>query len=149
MTPTRIRLLPVWFAIAGGLVYLLVDNYHSLLPALSVGGPIGLGVVALGEAVVARGTRARLEGRPRTKPIEPITVARLAALGKATALVAAPLAGAYAGLLGRVLQLDSAVARSDTRIGIAGVVCGVGMCAAGLFLERVCRVKQPPPSDET
>jgi hypothetical protein len=140
--------LPVLLAIAGGIVYVLVTTHHGLLPDLSVDAPITVGVLGAAEAYVARGTRNRLAGRPRTKPIEPITVARLAALGKASAIVGAPVTGAYAGLLGRVLQLDSPVARSDVRVCLAGIGCALLLTLAGLALESVCRVKNPPGSGE-
>lgn len=146
--PTSPWLLLLLFAAAGGLVYLLLSGYHSLLPALSIDGPITVGMLGIIDAYVAWVTRGRLAGRPGTRPIEPITVARLAALGKASALVGAPIAGVAAGLLGRVLQLDSVVAHGDVRAGAAGIAAGAVLAAAGMALETVCRVKQPPPSDE-
>lgn len=148
MRPTRPWLPPVEFAVAAGVVYLLLSQHHSLLPSVSIAGPIAIAVLAFGEFVVARTTRARLAGRPGTKPIEPITVARLAALAKASTLVAAALTGVYAGLLARVLQLDSPVAVGDVRSGAAGLGGTLLLTAAGLALERTCRVKQPPPSGE-
>jgi hypothetical protein len=146
MKPTSWWLLAALLAFAGGLAYVLVNGFHSLLPVVSVRGPIAVGLAAAVVAALAGVTRARLAGRPGTRPIVPLAVARLAALGKASALVGAPVAGIYAGLLGRVLQLDSSVARSDVGSTAVGVGCGLLLTVAGLALETVCRVKQPPQS---
>ena len=56
-------------------------------------------VLAAAEGYTAVTTSARLAGRPGTQPIHPITVARIAALAKATSPVAAVFAGCYAGFL--------------------------------------------------
>jgi uncharacterized membrane protein YbhN (UPF0104 family) len=148
MKPTRFWLPPLLIVVVGGLVYLWLDRAHPVLPSLSAFAPVFIGVLAAADAYVAFGTRARLVGRPRTQPISPLTVARLAALGKASTIVGALLTGGYVALLARTAQLGSDVARHDLRVAIGGGICGVGLCAAGLVLESVCRVKHPPGSGE-
>jgi hypothetical protein len=107
-----------------------------------------LAVLAAAEGYTASTTRARLAGRPRTQPIHPITVARIAALAKATSPVAALAAGAYAGVLGYVAQLVGPHPADDLRTSVIGVVASVILVVAALAMERVCRVKTPPKGDE-
>jgi hypothetical protein len=106
--------------------------------------PIWLLLLALAETYTAQLTRGRLTGRPGTKPINPIVVARLAALAKATSPVGALAIGAYAGFLGKVAATTGPTAHDDTRTAIVGVVCSVALTGAALLLERVCRAKPPP-----
>lgn len=139
---------PLLVAVVGGLVYLWLDRVHPTLYALSSFAPLFIGVLAVADGYVAWVTRARLAGRPRTKPISPLTVARLAAFAKASTIVGALLAGGYAALLGRTAQVGSDIARHDLRVAIAGLVCSAALSVAGLTLEAVCRVRFPPPSGE-
>ena len=148
MRPTAWWLPPLLVAAVGGLLYLALDRFHPTLPTLSAFAPVFIGVLALADGYVAYGTRARLAGRPRTKPISPLTVARLAAFGKASIVVGALLTGAYAGLLGRTAQIGSAVAQHDVRVAVGGVACSLALTLGGLALETVCRVKPPPGSGE-
>jgi hypothetical protein len=131
--------------LVGGLVYLLVTWYYRSLPELPRSGPLSVFVIGLIELQTASITRRRLAGRPGTRPILPITVARLAALAKASSLVGAALAGGWAALLGYTAP------RSD-EFGTAGadaITAGLGMGAAvvlvagALTLERVCRIQKP------
>ena len=147
MKPTRIPVLVALALLAGAVAYLLTSNFYADLPALPLYGPVFLVVLAAAEGYTAATTKARLEGRPRTQPIHPITVARIAALAKATSPVAALAAGAYAGCLGYVARLDGPHPADDLRTSIVGVVASVLLVVAALAMERVCRVKTPPGDD--
>jgi hypothetical protein len=133
-------------AVAGGLSYVLTRAFYNLHSPQQY-APLWLLLIAIAEAYTAHTTAGRLSGRPRTKPINPIVVARLAALAKASSPVGALFAGGYAGFLGFVATESSRQAHIDTRTAIVGVVCSVALAAAALWLERVCRVKTPPPDD--
>ena len=147
MRPTRPAVLLAVAVAAGVVSYLLTSNLYADLPSLPLYGPVFLVLLAAAEGYTASTTRARLAGRPRTEPIHPITVARIAALAKATSPVAALLAGGYAGFLGYVAQLDGPHPRSDLRACVAGVAASAVLTAAALAMEHVCRVKSPPPQD--
>jgi len=147
MKPTRITVLVLLAAAAGSVSYLLTSNFYNDIPPLPLLGPIFLVLLAAAEAYTASTTAARLAGRPRTQPIHPLTVARIAVLAKATSPVAAIAAGAYAGVLAYVAQLEGPHASADLRAAIAGVVASVLLAIAALAMERVCRVKEPPPDD--
>ena len=71
-------------------------------------------LLAVGEAVTGHNLRARLTGRRAGKPLEPIAVARMAALAKASSAAAAALGGLAAGFAIYVTGLlDKAVPRHD------------------------------------
>jgi hypothetical protein len=125
----------------------LTSNFYADLPALPLYGPVFLVVLAAAEGYTAATTKARLAGRPGTQPIHPITVARIAALAKATSPVAALATGAYAGCLSYVARLDGPHPADDFRTCVAGVIASVVLVVAALAMERVCRVKTPPSDD--
>jgi len=135
--------------VAGGISYVLTRLFYADVQSPPVFAPLWLLLLALAEGYTAQLTRGRLAGRQGTKPINPIVVARLAALAKASSPVGALAAGAYAGFLGKVAVTAGEAPRHDTRTAIAGVVCGLALMVTALLLERVCRVKPPPDEPPT
>ena len=148
MKPTRLSLLAVLAVAAGVVGYVLTSAFYGDLPPLPLYAPVFLVVLAAAEGYTAVTTAARLAGRPGTQPIHPLTVARIAALAKATSPVAALAAGAYAGCLAYVAQLSAAHARDDLRTSAIGVAASLLLTVAALAMERVCRVKTPKPPPE-
>jgi len=146
--PTRLSLLFAVAVVAGVVSYLLTSAFYGDLPPLPLYAPIFLAVLAAAEGYTAATTAARLAGRPGTQPIHPLTVARIAALAKATSPVAALVAGAYGGALAYVAQVPGPHARADLRTSIVGVAASVLLTVAALAMERVCRVKTPKPPPE-
>jgi hypothetical protein len=130
--------------VTGATAYLIVRAAYGSLPTLSRFGPAGLAIVAAVLGLLAAGTRGRLAGRPGTSPIEPMLVARYAALAKASSLAGALACGAYGGVLGYVSRLSGPVPHSDTLTCALGVASSVALVVAAMSLERTCRVKQPP-----
>ena len=131
--------------VAGAAAYLIVRAVYASLPPLPPLAPASLGLIALVEGVLAVGTRNRLLGRHGTRPVEPMLVARYAALAKASSLVGALAFGAYAGLLGYVLPLrDAPQPRADAIVAGFGAAAGLAVVIAAYALESVCRVKRPP-----
>ena len=146
MRPTRAWELVLLAAVAGAVAYILTRAFYADVPSPPTFAPLWLLLLGLAEGYTAQLTRSRLAGRQGTKPINPLVVARLAALAKASSPVGALATGAYAGFLAKVAMTSGPTAHDDTRTAIAGVVCGLALTAAALVLERVCRVK--PPADE-
>ena len=99
VNPTRPRDLVIAGALALVVSYVLMRVYYlnSLTSALPRTPVISVAIVALVEARARPGVRARLAGRPGTKPIMPITVARFAALARASSIAGAVVAGAGPG----------------------------------------------------
>jgi uncharacterized membrane protein YbhN (UPF0104 family) len=154
MRPTRLPVLAVLAAIAAAIAYLVTRANFDSLPTPTVYALLWLALLAIAELYLAMATRARLAGRPGTRPINPLVVARFVALAKATSIVGALAVGAYAGYLSWVAQIDSATAHTDTRTAAFGVGFALVMTSAALFLERACRVPKrdddddwPPPAE--
>jgi len=145
--PTRLSALVALTAVAGAVAYVLTSSYYSDVPSPPVLGPVCLALLAAAEGYTAVTTAARLAGRGGTKPIHPLTVARVAVLAKSTSPVAALALGAYAGFLGYVAQINSPQASTDLRTASAGVGTAMLLVVAALAMERVCRVKRPPSED--
>ena len=88
---------------------------------------------------------ARRDAVP-VRPVEPMLVARVAVLAQASAYAGAGFTGLWTGVL---LHVGPAVGRlssaaGDTLTAAIGAVLAVGLTAAALRLETVCRV---PPRD--
>ena len=145
MKPTRLSTLLGLAVLAGVVLYAVTSNFYADLPPLPLYGPVFLVLLAAAEGYTASTTAARLAGRPRTEPIHPITVARIAALAKATSPVAAVFAGGYAGFLAYVVQVEGPHAAADVRACVVGLAASLALAGAALAMERVCRVKPPKP----
>lgn len=148
MRPTRPWVLAVLVVVAGGIAYVLTAQFYSDVPSPPRYAPLSILLVALAEAYTASMTRARMTGRPGTRPVDPLFVAKLAALAKASSPVGALALGAYTGFLIYVARTTSKVADSDTRTAALGMGCSLGLVIAALVLERVCRARRPPDADE-
>jgi hypothetical protein len=145
--PTRYRDLAVVAGVVGVLAYLLVSwTYHSL-PRLPRTAPASLLLVGLVEVQTAAITRRRLRREPGTKPIAPLTVARLVVLAKASSLTGAALAGGWAGVLAYTAARtdEFGTATSDAVTAAMGVGAAVILIVGGLLLEHVCRVPRDGP----
>jgi MFS family permease len=145
MRPTRIWVLVLVAVIVGAGTYALTHAQYDAMPTPPVYAPVWIALFALAEAYTAYTTRARLAGRPRTRPIHPITVARIAALAKASSLAGAIVGGGYAGFLAYVAARSEAPKPAhDARIAAFAVGAVLLLVVAALLLEHVCRVPTPP-----
>jgi hypothetical protein len=149
MKPTSVRWLALVTAVTAVLAYLVVDISYGSLPRVPTYAPISLVFLAVAEGVCAASIRARLAGRPGTRPVEPLAVARLAALAKASGLAGALMAGGYAGMLAYSVQhIDLHVSAHDAVASGFGVASAVLLMVAALLLERACRRPDVPPGDD-
>ena len=152
MNPTRVRslvaLLVAVAAVAWGALTVTADRGASL-PPLTWTAPAGVAGLAVVILVVAFALRARL-ARPDKRP-HPLSMARMAVLGKASAHVGPIVCGLYTGYLIYLLPTLDIDARRDRALlcTVAGLFA-VGLTVAGLLLERTCRVRgrddEPPPA---
>ena len=152
MRPTRIRTLVVLAVVVGALWWLvlrILDGNGLTLPALTWTAPAG--VLALAVVVALAWwtvRRRRAPTNPAIRPIEPLGMARLAALGTAGSHVGAALVGFYVGWV-LLLLPDVEISSRRDRAVLAGVaaLCALLLAVAGLLLERACRVRdddRPP-----
>ena len=126
------------FAILGVTVYVLLRFSYGSIPPVSGVVPVPLGALAVVEFILAQRVRAAVRHDPRARLMTAIAIARCVALGKASSLVAAGVAGAAVGLVLRVAPDASrgGAASSDTKVGVFLLIVAVALMAAGLWLER-------------
>jgi hypothetical protein len=143
----RIRVLAGVFLVAGVLSWAGARLWDSVgtLPRVPLAAPIVLAAIAVILLATALSTRTRLraqrERRPGAKGVDPLVAARAVVFGQASALVAALVAGMYGGVGVFLLEFLDIPARRDQAV-YAGfsVVAGIGVIAAALFVERVCKL---------
>ncbi|MFG1671904.1 DUF3180 domain-containing protein [Streptomyces sp. Y7] len=152
MRELRIRLLAGVFIVAGVLSWAGARLWNAVgtLPSVPLAAPIVLALIAVVLLSTAISIRARLkaqrERRPEAKGVDPLMAARAVVFGQASALVAALVAGMYGGTGVFLLEHLDVPARRDQAI-YAGfsVLASLGVIAAAVFLERVCKL---PEDDE-
>ena len=130
-------LLAPFFAVLV-IVYVLLRFSYDSLPPVGFGIGVPLLFLAIIEFLLARRVRAAVGHDPDAKVIQAIVIARLVALGKASALVGAGLVGAVGGLLLRVAPDAGRVHAAGNDLRAAIVLFGVCalLVAAGIVLER-------------
>jgi hypothetical protein len=126
------------FLILGITAYVLLRTSYSSLPPLGYFVPVPLAALGIAELILARRVRAAVRHVRDAKPMTAIAIARCVALGKASSLVGAAVAGAAAALLARVLPEADTVraAANDARVGVLLLASAVLVVIAGLLLER-------------
>lgn len=149
VAPTRVRDLAVAAVLTGVFSYVLVAAYYGDLPALPWTSSAAIACLAVAEGVTARSTRLRIARRPGTRPVQPLVVARLVALAKASALVGAVLAGGWLGaFVYTFLARDQLVAANrDAVVSGLGVLAALLLVGAALWLEQSCRTPRSPEDD--
>ena len=151
MRELRIRMLVGVFVVAGVLSWAGARLWNAIgtLPSVPLAAPIVLAIIAVILLSTALSIRSRLKAQrerdPEAKGVDPLMAARAVVFGQASALVAALVAGMYGGTGVVLLESLDIPARRDQAI-YAGfsVVAAIGVIAAALFLERVCKL----PDDE-
>jgi hypothetical protein len=150
LQPTKIATLIFSALGTAAVAWVVMGKFFGDLPDLTWLAGSTLAGLAVVEAITAHNTRARIERRPRAGAVNPLLVARLAVLAKASSLAGAIFAGAYGGVAAWALsergRLNVAVATLPPAIG--GLVGALALVAAALLLERACRVPNPPDDSD-
>ncbi len=151
MKPTRIRLLVLLAVLSGAVGWGVVQVVESWLgrlvpvPWLAAGA---LWLLAGAVAYWALTSRPRLRHEPGSKPLPPIVAARTAALGMAASRIGALVTGFYAGVaVGMAAHLGTVSGRQSFWAASAAAVGALGLVAAALWLEHLCRLPVGPPDD--
>jgi hypothetical protein len=150
MRPTSPATLVVAGLASAALAWVVLAGSYDKIGALPWLPAFTVFALAIGEALLARSTKARIDRRPGTPPVDPLAVARYVVLAKASSLTGSIFTGFSAGVLIWLL-----VERSQTRAGSADVPAAAGslvaaaaLVAAALWLERACRVPERPEDDK-
>ena len=138
MQRTKWSDLVVPFVVIGVTAYVLLKFAYTDLLQLDYLVPTPIAALAVAELVAARRVRAAVRHDPHAKPMAALVIARCVALGKASSLVGAGVAGAALGLLVRLLPdvRIVRVAQHDARVASLLFIAAVFLVAAGLLLER-------------
>jgi hypothetical protein len=146
--PTRPRTLLLVVVLAAAVTWALLHAVYASLPPLTWTGVPALLIAAGVEAWAGRDLRARIQGKPGTRPAPPLFVARIVALAKASSQTAALLAGICAGFM---VYLSGMASAPTPRGDLVDASLSFGAClvllAAALVLEYGCRVPKDPDSD--
>jgi hypothetical protein len=146
LQPTKVTTLILYALATAAVAWVVMSRFFGSIPDLTWLAGLTLAGLAVVEALTAHNTRARIERRPRAGAVNPLLVARLAVLAKASSLAGAIFAGAYGGVAAWALsehgRLNVAAANLPPAIG--GLVGALALVAAALLLERACRVPTPP-----
>jgi small-conductance mechanosensitive channel len=148
LTPWRALLVAALFGgLAGWLVVVTANAFDVLPPRIPWTAPIGLAVFAALVGALAWSTHQRLQ--VRRERMEPQRAVAFLALGKASALAGAAVAGGYLGFaLMFLTRIDAATPRDRVIRAAVAVVAGVGLMIAGLRLERACKVPDDEDEDQ-
>ena len=145
MRPTRPGPLVGLLVIVALLTWMVVRQFYSELPILPWTAIPTVLLLALGEGYSAWVTKARIDHKPGTKPVEPLAVARLAALAKASAYAGAVFGGVFAGFgLHTVQLLTRETPRAEFFIAVGSFLSFVILIVAALYLEHSCRIPKDP-----
>ncbi|MBB6476830.1 DUF3180 family protein [Sphaerisporangium rubeum] len=148
MTPSRPGVLVLVLAGVAALTWVVLQQVYSSLPTVPWTAIPTVLLLAVGEAFSGYMTRARIRREPGTKPVEPLAVARLAALAKASAHVGAVCGGIFAGFVLYVLPLlDQDTPRRDFFLAGGSLIACVILICAALYLEHCCRVPKSPDEE--
>jgi uncharacterized protein (DUF983 family) len=152
MKPTKILDLTANVLVAAVVAWIATRWAYSSFPPITVIAGTSLYPVAVLEAVLAFVIRTRVGDRrigDGPKQMHPITAARAVALAKASAQVGSLAAGVWLGFLIWVLPQRSTLhaAASDTPGVIVGLIAGLLLVAAALWLEYCCRAPSEPPDE--
>jgi Protein of unknown function (DUF3180) len=147
MQPTSLATLTVAALASAAIAWLVISHYYGVMPDLPWLPPATFFGLAIVEAVTAPNTKARIERREGTAPVNPLIVARYVVLAKASALAGAIFTGLYAGILVWLLAAGRGLshASADLPKAVAGLLSAAALVAAALWLERSCRVPPTPP----
>lgn len=150
LPPTKPSTLFVAALAAAALGLLMVTRFYSSMPRAPWFAGVTLMIVAIVCAYLAHATRARIDRRPGTQPVEPLTVARYAAFAKACSLGGALFAGWYAAFLVYVIAQRGRLqaAADDLPATAVSFVGALALVAAALWLERACRIPKKRDDDD-
>lgn len=146
--PTTLLALVLGAALA---VWGLLQIFYSSLEPLPWTAVPTLLLLALGEIVTGVHLRNRIHHKAaaeEARPVDPLSIANMAVLAKASAHAAALLAGAFLGFALHVLpDLDLPTPRHDLIVSAATAFSALILTGAALFLEYCCRVPKDPEEE--
>lgn len=126
------------FVVAMLVIYLLLRASYESLPPFEWFTALPIAALAIAEFVIAGRVRAAVRHRPQAKAMTALAIARAVALGKASVLVGAVVAGAAVALAAKVLPDAgrTVAAAHDLPVALVVLAASVVLTLSGLVLER-------------
>ena len=145
MKPTRVSTLVIIAVVCAAAGWLLLRAVYTKLPPLPWTGVPALLIAAAAEAWMGRDIKARIAGRPGSKPVQPLFASRMVALARASSVAAAIIAGLAAGFAFYLAgSLNASTPRQDALTAVITFVAAIVLACAALYLEYCCRVPGNP-----
>lgn len=160
MKPSRPLFLIALVVVVALITWAVLRSAYVSLPPLPWTAVPTLLLLALGESfsglnvlrrIRRRPGKGRVQGtrKPVQKPLDPMAVARLAALGKASAYSGAVIAGVFGGFAASLASsLEKTTPRHDFYVSGGTFLAAVVLVAAAFFLEYACRVPKDPDEED-
>lgn len=151
MRPTSGATLAVAALAAAAVAWLAVSRFYGDIPKLPWLPAVTLAALAVAEGAAAHSTKARIERLPGREPVDPLLVARLVVLAKASSLAGALFGGVYAGLSAWLFieRQRLSHAADDLPAALAGLMASALLTVAALWLERSCRIPAEPDESDS
>jgi Protein of unknown function (DUF3180) len=148
LQPTKPASLAVAALAAAAVGWIVIARDYNDFPSLTWLPTIITGGLAVLEIIAALATKARIDRKPGTMPVDPLTVVRYVVLAKASSVVGALFAGFFGAVTiwliaerGRLSAVSG-----DLPPAVGGLLGALALLIAALLLERACRV--PPRQDD-
>ncbi len=136
---------------AGCLAYVLLSWYfrrQAMLPPVTWTAAVVLFALGCGLVAGGRVVRATIRGTAR-RPVDPLVAYRILRLAQACALAGAVTAGGYlAYVVVAWPDVDAGSVRADAVTAAVMAICGGLLCAAGLWVQSMCRIDRHTGADE-
>lgn len=144
VNPTRPRFLLIIALACGAVTWAVLHLIYTRLPPLTWSFVPALLIAAGMEAWAGRNLRAQIMGERGPRP-QPLFVARMLVLAKASSQVAAIFGGVALGFMVYVsTMLDASTPRADIVTSGLTFAAALLLSVAALWLEYCCRVPKPP-----
>ena len=152
MQQTKITMLVVLAILAAAVGWSFAQLWPTFFGQgmpVSVGSAIAMILVFVTLLTWTLMTRARLKPDAKVNRLHPIIAARTAALAMSASRVGSLACGFYIGVLLANLAADYSSAGSE-RIQISAVTAIASLLTAivAIWLERICRLKEPPADSD-
>lgn len=152
MQQTKISMLAVLAILATAVGWSFAQLWPTFFDQgmpVSVGSAIAMVLVFVTLLIWTLMTRARLKPGVTINRLHPIVAARTAALAMSASRVGSLAFGFYVGVFLANIAADYSSAGSDRiRISAVTALASLLTAAVGLWLERICRLKEPPADSE-
>lgn len=147
VTPVRSLVIAAVFGALGGWLVVVVSNALGFVPPyVPWTGPLALLIAAALVGVLAWTTWQQIQ--VRRERVDPGRAVALLVLGKASALAGAVTGGGYlAFALAFVGRWETDGPRERVVRSLIAVVAALALMAAGMLLERACRVPEGDDED--